>query len=215
MRPRPRRKNPPAATEGREKNRAKTSETQPATDGKPQAPPRKGASPTNAQTILLDPKPWPESVEGAQVLDEVACIVEEYLSLPPGAADAISLWVAHAHCYEAFMHSPRLNAMSPEKGCGKTTLLGVLAPLSPRSVRIESISPAVVFRSVDRFRPTLLLDEVDGYLRHNRDLLHLLNAGHERNGKAARCEGEYFEVRWFKAFCPVALAGIGSLGSST
>jgi len=39
----------------------------------------------------------------------------------------------------------------------------------------------------------------------------LLNAGHKRNSIAMRCDGENNDIRIFKAFAPVVLAGIGSL----
>jgi hypothetical protein len=155
--------------------------------------------------------PWPTPANGADVLDEVAARFSYYLALPPGAADALALWTAHTHCFEAFTHTPRLNFCSPEKGCGKTTALDVTASLTPRALRAESITAAVLFRLVDSDKPTLLLDEVDAYLHEAEELRGLLNAGHKRGAKAYRCEGENNTVRGFAAFAPAALAGIGAL----
>lgn len=164
-----------------------------------------------APADFADAEPWPEPVDGAVLLESVVETFDRFMALPPGAADALALWTAHAHVYEAFVHSPRLNLFSPEKGCGKTTLLDVLAVLTPRSLRTESITPAVLFRLVEANRPTLLLDEVDTYLRNSDELRGLLNAGHKRGAKAYRCEGEQHEVRAFNAFAPAVLAGIGAL----
>ena len=36
---------------------------------------------------------------------------------------ATTLWVAHTHCFDQFRISPRLCLTSPERNCGKTTLL--------------------------------------------------------------------------------------------
>ncbi|MBM3729088.1 MAG: hypothetical protein FJW40_27145, partial [Acidobacteria bacterium] len=124
--------------------------------------------------------PWPEPVDGAMVLAATAAVFAHYVALPPHAADALALWTAHAHAYESFLHTPRLNLRSPEKGCGKTTLLDVLAALVPRPLRTESITPAVLFRLVEAHKPVLLLDEVDTYLRESEELRGLLNAGHKR-----------------------------------
>ncbi len=156
-------------------------------------------------------EPWPESVDGAEVLAATAAVFAHYVVLPPHAADTLALWTAHAHAYESFLHTPRLNLRSPEKGCGKTTLLDVLAALVPRPLRTESITPAVLFRLVEAHKPVLLLDEVDTYLRDNEELRGLLNAGHKRGAKAYRCEGDRNEVRAFAAFAPAVLAGIGEL----
>ncbi|MBM3734100.1 MAG: DUF3631 domain-containing protein, partial [Acidimicrobiia bacterium] len=155
--------------------------------------------------------PWPEPVDGAAVLDATAAVFAHYVALPPHGADTLALWTAHAHAYESFLHTPRLNLRSPEKGCGKTTLLDVLAALVPRPLRTESITPAVLFRLVQAHKPVLLLDEVDTYLRESEELRGLLNAGHKRGAKAYRCEGDRNEVRAFAAFAPAVLAGIGEL----
>jgi putative DNA primase/helicase len=154
---------------------------------------------------------WQTPVNGAVVLTEIAAIFSRYLGLPPGAADVLALWTAHAHAFEAFTHTPRLNFCSPDKGCGKTTALDVLASITPRPLRTESITAAVLFRLVELHKPTLLLDEVDAYLNQAEELRGLLNAGHKRGAKAYRCEGENNTVRGFAAFAPAALAGIGAL----
>lgn len=160
---------------------------------------------------LPDVEPWPEPVDGARTLADVAATFARYLALPPGAADALALWAAHTHAYTAFVHTPRLNLKSAEKGCGKTTALDVAASVTPRALRTESITPAVLFRLVELCKPTLYLDETDAYLNDAEELRGLLNAGHKRGARAYRCEGESNSVRGFNAFAPAALAGIGNL----
>jgi hypothetical protein len=65
--------------------------------------------------------PWPEPVDGSAVLGEIAERFPYYLALPEGAADALTLWCVHTHCFKIFKVSPRLNITSPDRGCGKTT----------------------------------------------------------------------------------------------
>ena len=156
-------------------------------------------------------EPWPEPVNGAEVLDQVSARFTHYLVLPPGAADAIALWQPHAHACTAFVHTPRLNLSSPEPGCGKTTTLDLIATMTPRPLRTENLTAPVLFRLVDQHQPTLLLDEVDSYLTQADELRGLLNAGHKRGACAYRCEGESNAVRAFKAFAPAVLSGIGDL----
>lgn len=154
---------------------------------------------------------WAESVSGAEALDGVVEILAKYVVLPASAADAIALWVAHAHVFRVFMHTPRLNIQSPEKRCGKTTLRDVLATLVPRPLATENLSVAVLFRLIDKYQPTVLADEYDAWIHENEELRGLLNAGHKRGAKAYRCEGDNHEVRGFNVFAPVVLAGIGNL----
>jgi putative DNA primase/helicase len=159
---------------------------------------------------VLEPLPDPVS-DAPELLDLTASRFANYLFLPPGAPDAFALWTAHTHAFSAFHQTPRLNLLSPHGGCGKTTTLDVLASMTPRPLRTENMSAAVLFRLVDQFQPTLLLDEVDTYLHQAEELRGLLNAGHKRGACAYRCEGDGNSVRAFNAFAPAALAGIGSL----
>ena len=150
-------------------------------------------------------------VEGAEVLNAVAQTFGRYLALPHGAVDAVTLWVAHTHAFEAFVCTPRLNLQSPEKGCGKTTTLDVLTLFVPRSIKTENLTTAVLFRLIDAHKPTVLADECDAWLQNNEELRGLLNAGHRRGAQVLRCEGDGNEVRGFRAFAPAVLAGIGAL----
>jgi putative DNA primase/helicase len=138
---------------------------------------------------FLDVAHYEKSVNGAQVLDEVAGTFSRYLVLPAGAADALALWVTQTHCFEAFEHVARLNCCSPDKQCGKTTTLDVTERFVARPLRAENITTAVLFRLVEKYKPTLLLDEVDTYLTENEELRGCLNSGHKRGGKVYRCEG--------------------------
>jgi hypothetical protein len=160
---------------------------------------------------LTDVEPWPEVVNGAELLGEVAESFARYVALPEGAADALALWCAHAHAFNAFLCSPRLNISSPEKGCGKTTLRDVVAVLVSRPLPTENLSVAVLFRLVEAHTPTILADEYDAWLRDNEELRGLLNAGHRRGGIVYRCEGDSHEVRGFQVFAPAVVCGIGAL----
>lgn len=156
-------------------------------------------------------EPWPEPVNGAAVLNEVAETFSRYLALPQGAADVLAVWCAHAHAFDAFDFSPRLNFTSPEKGCGKTTARDVVGLFVPRPLATENLSVAVLFRVIESQKPTLLADECDAWVNDNDELRGLLNAGHRRGGQALRCEGDGNEVRAFNVFAPAVLCGIGTL----
>jgi putative DNA primase/helicase len=160
---------------------------------------------------LADVELWPESVGGVEVLGLIAEAFSRFIALPAGAADALALWCAHAHCFDAFVCSPRLNISSPEKSCGKTTLRDVVAVFVPRPLLAENLSVAVTFRVVQEHRPVLLGDECDSWLRDNDELRGMLNSGHRRGGQALRCEGDDHEVRAFNVYSPAVLCGIGSL----
>lgn len=160
---------------------------------------------------LFDPEPWPVEVVGADLLDGIVIALRRYVVMPKHTAEAAALWVAHCHCFECFQHTPRLAVAAPQKQCGKTTLLDTIGHIVPRAMSTENLSVAVLFRAIEKFRPTVLADEVDTYLRDNDELRGILNSGHRRGGTVLRCEGDDNEVRSFNTFAPVATGGIGRL----
>ena len=175
---------------------------------------RAGAGDSDRQGQALgldDPEPWPEPVDGDALLDEIVMRVRRYLVLPDGGAEVLALWAVHAHAFEAFYFTPRLAITTPEKQCGKTVVLDVLESLTPRSIRTEHLTTAVMFRIVEAHQPTLLVDEFDTFLKHNDELRGAINAGYRRGGVMLRCVGDDNDVQPFKTFAPVAMAGIGNL----
>jgi putative DNA primase/helicase len=160
---------------------------------------------------LPDVEPWPAAVDGAAVLAETAAAIARHVALPPGAADALALYVAYTHGFEAFYFAPRLAITSPEKRCGKSTLLRVVGFLVARPLPAANITAAAVFRSIEVARPTLLIDEADTFLAEKEELRGVLNAGHARDGCVIRTVGDDHEVRMFAVWAPVAVAMIGKL----
>src|SRR5438876_8657547 len=76
-----------------------------------------------------DPQAWPEPVDCTELLNELHRTFARFLALPPGGLDALVLWTVHAHAHEAAQISPLLGLLSPEKQCGKTVTLELLAAL--------------------------------------------------------------------------------------
>lgn len=155
------------------------------------------------------PDPWPDQVDGAVLLDELAAILCRFLALPAHAAEAVALWIVHTYALDAAPATPRLAVMSPEKRCGKSTLLVLLRNLVHRPLMAANVSTAAVFRVIDLHRPTLLIDEADTFLADNEELRGVLNSGHEPSGHVLRVVGDDHEPRVFATFAPVAIALIG------
>lgn len=158
-------------------------------------------------------EPWPESVNGANLLNEIWAILNRYLSLPDGASIAIATWILHTYAMDCFEFTPRLCIISPEKRCGKTTLLSLIECLSYKVINVSNITAAAMFRAVEKWRPTLLIDEADSFLVGNESLRGIINAGFQKDGKIIRAEqaGKTYEPRPFKCFAPCAIAGIGRM----
>jgi putative DNA primase/helicase len=162
---------------------------------------------------LSDPAPWPEPVDGAALAHDLADLFKKYLALPDGAPEALALWVLMAHAEAAFDILPLLALASPTMQCGKSTALTLLGAVVPRPLPSANISPAAVFRAVEKYKPTLLLDEAETYMRDGNEALRgILNAGHTRaQAFVMRVEGDSLEPRIFSTWGPKVFALIGRL----
>ena len=161
-------------------------------------------------------EPWSEEVNLADVLNEGIACLRQYVHLDEGSACTVLLWAAHTFVHGLVSVSPRLGIQSPEKGCGKTTLMEAVSLMVPKPVTAASISTASVFRLIDAMKPTLLLDEADQLFRSdNADLLAVLNSSHRKASayviRTVEVSPGNFQPTLFSTFAPVVFAGIDEL----
>ncbi len=135
---------------------------------------------------LPEPEPWHEPVHGSELLDALFAAICRHVVAPEWAVVSIVLWALHTYLLDCFGISPRLAITSPEKGCGKTTLLDVLSHLVMRVLLTANATTSAIFRVVEMQRPTLLFDEADTFLSENEGLRGILNSGHRQGGSVVR-----------------------------
>lgn len=157
-----------------------------------------------------DPDPWPDEVSGSELLEEIRGVLKVYTVVPEGADTTIALWILFTWSHDRFYISPILCFNSPTKRCGKSTALRIISKLVPRPLMASNISTAGLFRSVEHFQPTLILDELDTFLNGNPEINGIINAGHDRDGAfVLRVVGDDLEPKQFSTWCPKVFAGIG------
>jgi len=161
---------------------------------------------------IVDPELWPSPVDGAALLTELAERVRRHVVMSGAAADAAALWIVHSHAHDSASISPILAITSPAPECGKTTTVGLLGALVPRPLPASNITYAALFRAVEKWSPTLLIDEADTFLKGSDDLRGILNSGHNRaTAYVVRTVGDDHEPRTFATWAPKAIALIGNL----
>ena len=161
-----------------------------------------------------EPEPWPEPVDGATLLTEIADFIRTYVVSPAPVADTIALWVLMTWLHDQLDLSPFLNITSVTKRCGKSLLLDVIGVFVYRPLPTNNVTAAAVFRVIEQRAPTLLLDEADRTFAKQDipDLLAILNGSQRRESAyVLRCVGDDHEPRQFGTWCPKALGGIGDL----
>lgn len=157
-------------------------------------------------------EPWEEPVNGIEMLDVIYSVIQKHVILEPPAVTATALWIVDTYCYDSFDILPKLGITSPEKRCGKTTLLRVSTGLVNKPLPASNISPPAVYRTIEKHKPCLLIDEADTFLKDNPELRGIINSGHTRwTAFIIRCNPKTFEPERFSTWCPQAISLIGKL----
>ena len=168
--------------------------------------------PGELSQLMAEPQLWPDPVDGVALLDDIADAYTEHAVLPEGGAESLALWDIHAHAHDAFDVSPLICLTSPDKRCGKSTVLDVNQRLVPKPLLVSNLTKATVFRAVEKWKPTLLLDEVDTFMKNDDELRGVLDSGHLRDTAfVLRCEGDSHEPTLFRTWAPKMIALIGKL----
>jgi hypothetical protein len=151
-------------------------------------------------------EPWPKPVDGGTLVRALAERVRRHVVMTVDQATAVALWIMLTWVHEcAAVHSPLLLATSAEANSGKSTLLGLLGFLVRRALLSVSISGPALFRSIEKWCPTFVIDEADTVLVNNEDLKEVINSGWTRGQNVIRCDPETLDPRPYSTFCPKAI----------
>ena len=162
------------------------------------------------------PAVWRESVNGPELLNELEFEFRKYIVLPKHGATILALWTLHTYCFNLFQHSPILLINSPTARCGKTLVLQLLKELAENPKMYSDMTVASLFRIVSKYKPTMLMDEMDCPSGEQRaSMRSVLNAGFESGGIVTRAVKDSDQVQEYEVYCPKALAGIGKYVSDT
>ena len=162
-----------------------------------------------------DVEPWPHPVEPAALLSDLVAAIKRFIICPDETAHAAALWIAMTWFMDVVQVAPLAVITAPEKRCGKSQLLSLLGRLVHRPLAASNITPAALFRAVDAWKPTLLVDEADAFMKDNEELRGLLNCGHTRDSAyIVRVVGDDHTPKRFNVWGAKALAGIGHLADT-
>ena len=164
----------------------------------------------SADTPFDEVEPWPEPVDGTVLLSSLVATIRRFIICEHHTAVAAALWVSMTWFMDVVGVAPLALITAPEKRCGKTLFLTLIGKLVPRPLTSSSITPSALFRSIDLWKPTLLIDETDACLKDNEELRGLINCGHTRDSAyTIRCVGDDHTPTKFNVWGAKALSGIG------
>lgn len=168
----------------------------------------------DSATVIETLEIWPDPVDGASLAEEIRDRLKAHVVFgASGDADCAALWIIGSYLMDTWRLWPRLFVTSPTKACGKSTLLETIDAMAHRGFIVSNASPAAIFRAIEAWKPTLLLDEADTWMKHNEELAGVLNSGHTRRSarviRVSEVSGELLPTA-FSTWCPMAIAGIGN-----
>ena len=167
--------------------------------------------------IFQNFEPWPDPVVINTLIQDLIDLFQKHVVLDDYNLFAVVLWglLTFFADSDKIDTLPFLTLTSPEKRCGKTRLQSVLEWVVYRPLSASNISPAAVYRTVEVYAPSLLLDEVDTFIKDSEQLQGIFNSGHTRQKAfVIRTNPVTMEPERFSVWCPKSFALIGRLSGT-
>jgi hypothetical protein len=163
------------------------------------------------------PEPEPERAPAqptANLLDVIERLFCRFVRFPSEhEAAVLALFTLHTWTLAAARATPYLLLISPEKRSGKTRTLEVLELVVRQPLRASNVSAAGLFQSVEKWTPTLLIDEIDAVFAAKSESAEALRGaigGGNRPGSFVIRGTQDGEPQTFETYCPKVLSGINT-----
>jgi hypothetical protein len=153
----------------------------------------------------------------SELLEMCRTLILRYIVLSEEQAVILAALVLHTHVFEAAEVTPYFHVTSPERECGKSHLIELLATIVRNPVTTQGTTAAALVRTIaaEKPTPTMLLDEIDAQFAGNKEAMAsirgILNAGFQEGGVFRKCAPNTFEIQTFNVYCPKVFGGIGNL----
>jgi len=153
-----------------------------------------------ARTIPEDLQPWDTPIAAAELLDAIETKFRRYVVASDAIVTASVLYVPFTYVVEIATHAPKLIYTFPTKEAGKSTALHVMRRMVQRAYPAVEVTGAVLYRIIDRLRPTLLLDEADSLFKRRTILAHIINESWSNSGTKIPRTGPHGEILEFDPY---------------
>jgi hypothetical protein len=172
------------------------------------------------QSALVASTRTPMTLEEAAIvtgrlLEACRAFINRYFVVLEEQAVIMATWILHTYVFEAAEITPYIHITAPEKECGKSNLMDLLAAVARVPAQSSGTTPAALVRLVHAMKPTIFIDEMDALLKGSKEsaesIRGILNAGFRRGGVFRKCNATTHELEEFNTFCPKCLSGIGDL----
>jgi hypothetical protein len=165
--------------------------------------------------VVTSITPEGAAIVTGELLETCRALITRYFVMTEEQAVILATWTLHTYVFEAAEVTPYIHITSPEKECGKSNLMDLLAAVAANPAQSCGTTPAALVRVVDAMKPTIFIDEMDALLKGSKEsaesIRGILNAGFREGGVFRKCNATTHELEEFNTFCPKCLTGIGEL----
>ena len=148
-----------------------------------------------------------------ELYKEIIDYVKNYLIMKPEEYHIYALWIMASWLVDDFETCPYLLFIAPKES-GKSQAIQLLQKLAYRPVVSISTTSAGLFRTIEAWNITLLIDEAEGQVRTDTEsgqaLYGALNGGYKRGSYAIRIENDGNNKRIPSTFDVFGFKGVAS-----
>lgn len=156
--------------------------------------------------LVLPPEPHAEPQNLPDLFEALLNIIDRHVTLSEDFRIGVAAYIVMSGNFDAFEFIPYLQLRCLQ-GAGKTQAVKVMKELAYHGMRRVSPTPATIYRPIEAYHPTLILDEMPG--RMSQVMVTILKAGADRGSPVPRHDGgrDGFKFGSFSPFCPKIFAG--------
>lgn len=167
-----------------------------------------GYEPIEAEEVFKRAILLPEKAEPyGDIMDLVKEIhnhIHKYLDIPERYEKICVYYILLSWLYDKFNTIPYLSALG-DTATGKSRMLSTVGRLLYKSTVISgAVTPAPIYRLIDKWRGSLIIDEADWRdSSEQAEIITILNSGYERNTPVVRCKMDQPDtLQFFDTFSP-------------
>lgn len=159
--------------------------------------------------VILFPSKAEEYGSEEDLLQAIRKFIHKYLEVSEFFEQITPFYVLLTWVYDNFKELPYLRAIG-DYGCGKSRFLKAIGSICYKpAFTAGATNPAPLFRIIDQFKGTLVIDEADmRFSDTNSEVVKILNNGFQAGMPVLRCANSEnsHEVECYDVFCPKIVA---------
>ena len=161
-----------------------------------------------SKKVVRFPSKAEEYDSDKELIQAIQEFIHKYLDISPFFERIATYYALFTWIYDRFNELPYLRALG-DYGSGKSRFLQVIGSICYKPIFAGgATTTSPIFRIIDDFRGTLVLDEADyRFSDTTTDITKILNSGYQKGSPVLRSEGKgIFEIKSYDVFCPKIIA---------